>query len=120
MTLELDEIGLFALSGFAAALIAGLAGFAFGLVAAAVWLHILTPLQTTTLIVVFGLVVQGYAVWKLRASLRLERLWPFLLGGVVGVPIGVQLLRGADPAYVRIAVGILLVAFVAYALARPA
>ena len=28
---------------FAAALIAGLAGFAFGLVAAALWLYILTP-----------------------------------------------------------------------------
>jgi uncharacterized membrane protein YfcA len=120
MTLELYEVGLFVASGFAAALIAGLAGFAFGLVAAAAWLHILTPLQTTTLIVVFGLVIQGYAVWKLRASLRWERLWPFLLGGVVGVPIGVDLLRGANPTYVRIAVGILLIAFVAYALARPA
>lgn len=30
---------------FVAALVAGLAGFAFGLVAAAVWLYIMTPLQ---------------------------------------------------------------------------
>jgi hypothetical protein len=44
---------------FAAALVAGLAGFAFGIVAAAARLHILTPLQTVTLVIGYGLVVQG-------------------------------------------------------------
>ena len=61
---------LFVAATFAAALVAGVAGFAFGLVAAAVWLHVLTPLQTTTLIVAFGLIVQGYSVWKLRRALK--------------------------------------------------
>jgi len=72
----------------AAALVAGLAGFAFGLVAAAAWLHILTPLETAILIIGYGLIVQGMAVWKLRhaagydallAWLRVaaaERYWP--------------------------------------------
>ena len=63
-------LALFLAATFAAALIAGLAGFAFGLVAAAVWLHILTPLQTATLIIAFGLIVQGYSVWKFRAALN--------------------------------------------------
>ena len=70
---DIDLVAYFALflaATFAAALIAGLAGFAFGLVAAAVWLHILTPLQTATLIVAFGLIVQGYSVWKFRAALN--------------------------------------------------
>jgi hypothetical protein len=48
-------VAFFLLSTFAAALVAGLAGFAFGLVAAAVWLHILTPVQTASLIIAFGL-----------------------------------------------------------------
>ena len=48
---------------FLAALVTGLGGFAFGIVAAAVWLYILTPLQTATLITGLGLVVQGYSVW---------------------------------------------------------
>jgi hypothetical protein len=55
---------------FAAALVTGLAGFAFGLVAAAVWLHVLSPLQTATLIIAFGLVVQVVSVWKLRDALH--------------------------------------------------
>jgi hypothetical protein len=43
------DLTMFLAATFAAALVAGLAGFAFGLVAAAVWLHILTPLQTASL-----------------------------------------------------------------------
>jgi len=35
--------GLVLTATFAAAVVAGLAGFAFGLVGAAVWLHILIP-----------------------------------------------------------------------------
>src|SRR5690242_15645338 len=49
---------LFLSATFAAALVAGVSGFAFGLIAAAVWLHLLTPLQTATLIIAFGLIVQ--------------------------------------------------------------
>jgi uncharacterized membrane protein YfcA len=116
---DLVDLGLFLGSSLAAATVAGLAGFAFGLVAAAVWLHILTPLQTTTLIVVFGLIVQGYAVWQLRRALKLERLWPFVIGGVLGAPLGVALLRALDPGQVRRAVGVLLIAFVLYSLWRP-
>ena len=47
---------------FVAALVAGLAGVAFGVIAAAVYLHLLTPLETASLIIGFGLVVQGVAV----------------------------------------------------------
>jgi uncharacterized protein len=63
-----------------AALVTGLAGFAFGLVASALWLHILTPLQTAPLIIAFRLVVQGYSAWRLRTALNWRCLWPFLLG----------------------------------------
>jgi uncharacterized protein len=104
---------------FAAALVAGLAGFAFGLVAAAIWLHILTPLQTATLIVVFGLLVQGYSVWKLRAALNWSRLWPFLLGAAIGVPIGVAILEWTNPAYLRKAIGAVMALYSIYGLARP-
>jgi uncharacterized protein len=110
---------LFLVATFAAALVAGLAGFAFGLVAAAVWLHILTPLQTATLIVVFGLIVQGYSVWKLRAALNWRRLWPFLLGAAIGVPIGVGILEWTNPSYLRKAIGAVLALYSIYGLARP-
>ena len=114
------DLALFLAATFAAAMVAGMAGFAFGLIAAAVWLHVLSPLQTTTLIVTFGLIVQGYSVWKLRHALKPKRLWPFLLGGALGLPLGVELLRWLPAADVRIAVGVFLVLFSLWSLARPA
>jgi uncharacterized membrane protein YfcA len=72
---------------FAAAFVTGLAGFAFGIVAAAVWLHFLAPAQAAALIVAFGLIVQGVSVWKLRHAIKWPRLVPFLIGGAIGVPI---------------------------------
>ena len=78
------ELPLFLLATFAGAVVAGLSGFAFGLVAASLWLYVLTPLQSASLIVGFGLLVQGYSVWKLRHALDWHKLWPFMLGGAIG------------------------------------
>src|SRR4051812_48529343 len=117
MTLEL---ALFLLATFAGALVAGLTGFAFGLVVSAIWLYILTPLQTATLIIAFGLLVQGYSVWKLRGTLDWRRLWPFMAGAALGVPVGVGVLTWANPAHVRMDFGAFLVLYSLYALVRPA
>jgi uncharacterized membrane protein YfcA len=112
-------LALFAAATFLGAFVAGLAGFAFGLVAAAIWLHILTPLQVATLIVCYGLIVQGWAVWKLRHALDGRRLLPLVIGGQLGIPIGVELLRWLPAADMRAAIGVVLVAFSLYSLLRP-
>jgi uncharacterized protein len=114
------EIPLFLFATFAGALVAGLSGFAFGLIAASIWLYILDPVQTATLIIAFGLIVQGYSVWKLRGALDWRKLWPFVLGAALGVPAGVSILTWANPAHVRVGVGAFLVLYSLYALFRPA
>jgi uncharacterized protein len=114
------EIPLFLFATFGGALVAGLSGFAFGLIAASIWLYILDPVQTATLIIAFGLIVQGYSVWKLRGALDWRKLWPFVLGAALGVPAGVTILTWANPAHVRAGVGAFLVLYSVYALFRPA
>src|SRR3981189_3740790 len=114
------ELPIFLLATFAGALVAGLSGFAFGLVAASIWLYILNPLQTATLIIAFGLIVQGYSVWKLRRALDWKKLWPFVTGAALGVPVGVSILTWANPAHVRTGVGAFLVLYSLYSLFRPA
>ena len=114
------DLTIFLVATFAGAVVAGLSGFAFGLVAASIWLYILTPLQTATLIIAFGLIVQAYSVWKLRHALVWNKLWPFLIGAAIGVPVGVAVLTRANPVHVRIGVGIFLVVYSLYALFRPA
>lgn len=113
------DLLVFLVTAFVAALVASVAGFAFGLVAAAIWLQILTPLQTTTLIVVYGLLVQGYAVWKLRHAIDVDRLLPLLIGGQIGIPFGVVFLDRVPASEIRAAIGVFLIVFSLYSLFRP-
>jgi uncharacterized membrane protein YfcA len=115
----LFNLTIFLVATFASALVAGLSGFAFGLIAASLWLYVISPLQTAALIIAFGLLVQSYSVWKLRHAVVWRRLWPFVIGAALGVPIGVMILTWANPAHVRVGVGILLVLYSVYALSRP-
>lgn len=117
--LSLADLTLFVAGAFAAAFVTGLAGFAFAIVAAAGWLHFLPPAEATALIVAYGLIVQGVSVWKLRRAIQWRRLMPFLIGGAIGVPLGVELLRWASPAALRIGVGAILVLFSLHNLVRP-
>ena len=110
---------IFLVGAFAAAFVTGLAGFAFGVIAAAIWLHALPPVETTTLIVTYAVLVQGYAVWKLRQALNTDRLWPLILGSALGIPVGGALLQVASPSHLRIAVGVVLILFALYNLWRP-
>jgi hypothetical protein len=112
-------LAIFVASVFFGGIVTGLAGFAMGLVVSGVWLHILTPQQTAALIVGYGLVVQSYSIWKLRHALNWRAVAPFIVGGAIGVPLGATLLSYTNPNYLRTGVGVLLVAYSGYFLARP-
>src|SRR5262245_36345009 len=118
-TIVLLDLAIFMLGPLSAAFVTGLAGFAFGLVAAAIWLYALAPNQTTALIAAYGLIVQGYAVWKLRRNLNAGRLAPLILGSAIGVPLGILVLRFVPPQSLRLAIGVLLFLFSLYNLVRP-
>jgi uncharacterized membrane protein YfcA len=118
--MDVTALGLFLLASFVGGVTTGLAGFALALVVSGIWLHIMSPVQTVTLIVGYNLITQSYAIWKLRHALSWRRVAPFIVGGSVGVPIGTMLLTYVDPAYLRTAVGALLLSYSIYSLARPA
>lgn len=112
-------LGLFVFAAFAGGFASGLAGFAMGFIVSAIWLHILTPIQTAVLISGYSLWTQGYGVWKLRHALAWNKVSPFLIGGAVGVPIGAALLTWVEPAYMRAGVGLLLIAYGIFGLTQP-
>jgi uncharacterized membrane protein YfcA len=113
------QLTVYLAATFVAALVAGVTGFAFALIAAAAWLHVLTPLETATLTISYGVIVQGYGAWKVRHALDWSRVWPFVLGGAPGAALGVLVLRWANPAHMRVAIAAFLVAYSIYGLARP-
>ena len=118
--MDVNVLGLFLLASFIGGVTTGLAGFALALVVSGIWLHIISPTQTVTLIVAYNLVTQSYAIWKLRHALDWRRVAPFIVGGSVGVPIGTVALTYINPAYLRTGVGALLLLYSLYSLARPA
>ena len=84
---------------FLAGVVSGLSGFAFSAVAACViWL--LPPLQAVPLIMLLSACNQLLSVGKLRKEMVLrstterEGALAYIVGGVVGVPIGLGLLQG--------------------------
>lgn len=113
-------IGLFLLATFLGGFTSGLTGFAAGLVVSGIWLQILTPLQAAVLIAAYGIVNQAYGIWKVRNALQWWRILPFVIGGAIGVPLGAWLVTYLNPAHLRIGVGVLLIAYSIYNLARPA
>jgi uncharacterized membrane protein YfcA len=113
------DLAVFLIGTFVAAFVTGLSGFAFGLVASAVWLQALAPAQTTLLIVAYALIVQGYAVWRLRKSIMPSRLWPFIVGSAIGIPMGLALLKVLAAGHLKFGIAVILILFSFYNLVRP-
>lgn len=105
---------------FAGAFVSGVAGFALGIIVLAVWLHFLSPLECAFAIVAYGLVTQGYGAWKMRHAFHWRRVLPFVAGGIAGAPLGTLLLSYSDPAHVKLGVGLLVILYSLYGLAKPA
>jgi uncharacterized membrane protein YfcA len=100
-------IGGAVLAGF----VQGLSGFAFALVALSVWAWAVSPQLAAPLAVFGSLVGQLVALpftWKGAA---IGRIAPFVVGGLLGVPLGVLLLGVLDPAGFKLALGLFLLAY---------
>lgn len=89
----------------------GLAGFGTGLVALGVWLHAVPPAVAASLVIVCSVVAQCQTIPSIWHAIDLRRIWPMLVAGVLGVPIGTKLLGHVDAHAFRLGVGILLVVF---------
>jgi uncharacterized membrane protein YfcA len=113
-------LAFFLAAAFFGGLTSGLSGFAMGLVVSGVWLHIIAPDQNALLIVLCGLVTQGSGIWRVRHAINWRTILPFILGGAVGVAAGTALLATIDQKTMRLSIGILLVIYSLYGIARPA
>lgn len=97
----------------------GLAGFAYALLASAVFLHAMAPVEATALILLGSALAQCFTIWRFRAAIDRRRLGPFLVAGLLGVPLGTVLLGSVDARILRDVVGAFLVFYATYALAAP-
>jgi len=108
-----------ALAIFVAALTSGIAGFAFSGICGALLFHLMHgPVEIVRLMMACSIANQTMGVWAVRRALHWPSLRPFLLGGLVGVPLGVYLLTHADPRIYERVIGLMLIAYCSWMLIR--
>ncbi|MBP7567338.1 MAG: sulfite exporter TauE/SafE family protein [Burkholderiaceae bacterium] len=91
-----------------AGFVQGLSGFAFGLVAMSIWAWFLPP-QIAAMMSLFGaLTGQVIGAFTVRRGFEWPLLWPFLAGGLVGVPLGVWAVPLLDVQLLKAGLGALL------------
>ena len=85
-----DETLVVALAIFVAALSSGIAGFAFSAICGALLFHLMHgSVEIVRLMMACSIANQAMGVWAVRRALHWPSLRPFLLGGLLGVPMGV-------------------------------
>jgi uncharacterized membrane protein YfcA len=105
----MDAIYVIALGAVVAGFVQGLSGFAFGMVAMSFWVWALDPRLAATLAVFGALTGQILAAFSVRRGFDMRLLWPFIAGGVVGIPLGVAVLPHLDMDWFKVVLGGLLV-----------
>src|SRR4029078_1643847 len=109
----MNAIALTTLMGGALAggFVSGLAGFGTAMMALGIWLYVLPPALTVPLVLICSVSAQSSTLpanWRL---LDFKLAWPFVAGGLAGMPLGTLLVSRADPQIFKLSVGVMLLAF---------
>ena len=99
------------LGALAGGFVSGLAGFGTALMALGIWLYVLPPSIAVPLVLICSIVAQTSTLPSFWRSFDFKLVWPFLIGGLAGVPLGTLLIAHADPNVFKLSVGVLLLVF---------
>ena len=105
------DVALVVAGALAAGFVNGLSGTGYALVALGFWLHAMSPVTAAPLVAfcaVSGHLQSLPRIWK---GVIWSRLWPFMVGGLIGVPIGTALLGFVQVKPLKVGVGLLLLLY---------
>jgi uncharacterized protein len=107
------------LAVFAGALVAGLAGFAFSAVAGAILFHWLPPAEAVPLLLACSITTQVFGIARLWRAIRWRDCASYVLGGLLGIPLGAHLLARLNADVFVASFGVFLVGYATYMTFRP-
>jgi len=102
------DIALVVAGALAAGFANGLSGTGYALVSLGFWLHAMSPVTAAPLVAFCSVCGHLQSLPKIWQGVIWSRLWPFLIGGLIGVPIGTALLAHVQIQPLKICVGLLL------------
>jgi uncharacterized protein len=91
--------------------VSGLAGFGTALMALGIWLYVLPPSLAVPLVLICSVIAQTSTLPSIWRTIDFRLVWPFLIGGLAGVPLGTLLIAHADPKVFKLTVGTFLLVF---------
>lgn len=104
------EIGILAVGAAVGGLVQGISGFAFAMVAMAIWVWGVDPQLAAVMAVFGGVTGQIISVLRVRRGMHVHLLWPFVIGSAIGIPLGTRLLPLLDANRFKLVLGGMLVA----------
>jgi len=99
--------------------VSGLAGFGTALMALGIWLYVMPPSAAVPLVLICSVIGQTSTLPSMWRSFDRSLVWPFVIGGLFGVPLGTTLVAHADPRIFKLTVGVLLVFPLALYFSKP-
>ena len=102
---------LLLLGALAGGFVSGLAGFGTALMALGIWLYVVPPSIAVPLVLIGSVLGQTSTLPSFWRSIDFKLVWPFLIGGLAGVPLGTLLITYADPRIFKLGVGVLMLVF---------
>lgn len=101
---------------FAGGFVLGLTGFGNGLTAYGLWLHVLSPQVGAPLVAISSITGHMLMFRGLRHAIVPARFLPFVLGGLLGIPVGTYLLTTISVPAFKLFAGALLAGYSAISL----
>ncbi len=102
------ELWLLAAGAAVAGFVQGISGFAFSMVAMAIWAWGVEPRLAAVAAVAGALSGQVMTALTARRGMHAATLWPFLAGAAIGVPLGVWALPQLDARWFKLLLGLIL------------
>jgi uncharacterized membrane protein YfcA len=110
----LGDLAIVVAGALIAGFVNGLSGTGYALAALGFWLHAMSPATAAPLAAICAVGGHIQSLPRIWHGVRWPRLWPFLLCGLIGVPIGTALLGRVAVQPLKLAVGMLLIAYCAW------
>ena len=110
----LGDIAIVVAGALAAGFVNGLSGTGYALVALGFWLQAMSPVTAAPLTALSSVAGHIQSLPRIWSGVQWPRLWPFLLAGAIGVPLGTMFLGDLRPQPLKIGVGILLIIYSAW------
>jgi hypothetical protein len=96
---------------YLAGCVKGLTGFGLSLVTTALLVQVAPPSTVVPVVLLLNALVNAFLAYSVRDRIEIRRIWPLMVGGVAGLPLGTYALVAVDANVLRIVIGAVILLF---------